>query len=79
MSTLEWRGPTPDRRGRMGISATVFDPWRLYYAGAGIGQCWVITTGPRRGMRKISLGRYETMEEAKLACEQHYAGLSKAA
>jgi len=35
-------------------------------------RCWAIVTGPRGGKRQVGIGCYLTMEEAKLACEQHY-------
>jgi hypothetical protein len=46
-----------------------------------VNRCCAILTGPGGGKQKVSLGDYRTMDEAKRACEQHYANgcdLSKA-
>src|SRR5262249_855630 len=36
-------------------------------------RCWLIVIGPRGGKRSLGLGCYKTMDEAKRACEQHWA------
>jgi hypothetical protein len=34
---------------------------------------WLIVIGPKGGKRSLVLGCYNTMDEAKRACEQHWA------
>ena len=34
---------------------------------------YVELRGPRGGLKRLDLGRYDDMEQAKQACERHYA------
>ena len=66
-------------RGARGLRGIIYHADNLisYYGyGDGTGdrnRCWLIVIGPKGGKRSLCLGEYKTMDEAKLACEQHWA------
>jgi hypothetical protein len=45
----------------------------ISYGAGDRNRCWLIVIGPKGGKRSLSLGCYKTMDEAKRACEQHWA------
>jgi len=61
-------------RSRRGLRGVTYHADNLTSYGAGDrNRCWLIVIGPRGGKRSHGLGCYKTMEEAKAACEQHWA------
>ena len=66
-------------RGPRGFRGVIYHADNLvsYYGyGDGAGErnrCWLIVVGPKGGKRSLGIGCYKTMEEAKHACEQHWA------
>jgi hypothetical protein len=53
-----------------GVRGVVYHACNYYGYG---NRSWLIVTGPKGGKRSLRLGYYKTMDEAKRACEQHWA------
>ena len=74
MTTLNWKRPEfgyeEDREAQIG-SVTYFAQSIPGYGG-GYG-AHVTVRGPRGGKRRLNLGNFKTIADAKRRCEQHYA------
>jgi len=73
--TLQWDAGARGDTAKVDVIVSGHRYAVTYHASTlyGVFSAWLIAVGPRGGRRRLDLGHFRSHEQAKQACEQHYA------